>query len=59
MEKEKYPEWYVDVKSISPNWITENFLDFMNLKLEDCKWKNITSIGFLRWIWLKIEQMWR
>ena len=50
MEKEKYPEWYVDVKSISPNWITENFLDFMNLKLEDCKWKNITSIGWGFWI---------
>ena len=50
MEKENYPEWYVDVKSISPNWITENFLDFMNLKLEDCKWKNITSIGWGFWI---------
>ena len=50
MEKEKYPEWYVDVKSINPNWITENFLDFMNLKLEDCKWKNITSIGWGFWI---------
>ena len=50
MEREKYPEWYVDVKSISPNWITDNFLDFMNLKLEDCKWKNITSIGWGFWI---------
>ena len=50
MEKENYPEWYVDVKSISPNWITDNFLDFMNLKLEDCKWKNITSIGWGFWI---------
>lgn len=50
MEREKYPEWYVDVKSISPNWITENFLDFMNLKLEDCKWKNISSIGW--WFWI-------
>ena len=50
MEKEKYPEWYVDVKSISPNRITENFLDFMNLKLEDCKGKNITSIGWGFWI---------
>ena len=50
MEKEKYPEWYVDVKSISPNWVTDNFLDFMNLKLEDCKWKNITSIGW--WFWI-------
>ena len=50
MENEKYPEWYVDVKNISPNWITENFLDFMNLKLEDCKWKNITSIGWGFWI---------
>ena len=50
MEKEKYPEWYVDVKSISPNWITENFLDFMKLKLEDCKGKNITSIGWGFWI---------
>ena len=50
MNKEKYPEWYVEVKSISPNWITENFLDFMNLKLEDCKWKNITSIGWGFWI---------
>ena len=50
MEKENYPEWYVDVKSISPNWITENFLDFMELKLEDCKGKNITSIGWGFWI---------
>ena len=40
MNKEIYPESYVDVKSISPNWVTDNFLDFMNLKLEDCKWKN-------------------
>ena len=53
MEKEKYPEWYGDVKSISPNWITENFLDFMDLKLEDCKWKNITSIGW----WFGIFEM--
>ena len=45
MEKKKYPEWYVDVKSICPNWDTQNFLDFMDLKLEDCKGKNITSIG--------------
>lgn len=50
MNKEVYPEWYVDVKSISPNWITENFLDFMNLRLEDCKGKNITSIGW--WFWI-------
>ena len=53
MEKEKYPEWYVDVKSISPNRITENFLDFMELKLEDCKGKNITSIGW----WFGIFEM--
>ena len=46
MNKEVYPESYVDVKSISPNWVTDNFLDFMNLKLEDCKWKNITSVGW-------------
>ena len=46
MSKEVYPEWYIDVKSICPNRDTQNFLDFMNLKLEDCKWKNITSIGW-------------
>ena len=50
MNKEVYPEWYVDVKSICPNWDTQNFLDFMDLKLEDCKWKNITSIGWGFWI---------
>ena len=53
MEKEKYPEWYVDVKNISPNRITENFLDFMELKLGDCKGKNITSIGW----WFGIFEM--
>lgn len=41
---------YVDVKSICPNWVTDNFLAFMNLRLEDCKWKNITSIGW--WFWI-------
>lgn len=50
MEKEKYPEWYVDVKSISPNRITDNFLDFMNLSLEDLKGEKITSIGW--WFWI-------
>lgn len=45
MDKEVYSEWYVDVKSLSPNWVTENFLSFMDLELEDCKDKNITSIG--------------
>ena len=45
-----YPEWYVDVKSISPNWITDNFLDFMNLSLEDLKGEKITSIGW--WFWI-------
>lgn len=50
---EKYPESYVDVKSICPNRDTPNFLDFMNLKLEDCKGKNITSIGW----WFGIFEM--
>ncbi len=50
MNIEKYPEWYVDVKSICPNRITENFLDFMKLKLEDLKGKSITSIGW--WFWI-------
>ncbi len=50
MEREKYPEWYVDVKSISPNWITDNFLDFMDLNAEKLKGKNITSIGW--WFWI-------
>jgi len=50
MNKEVYPEWYVDVKSICPNWGTSNFLDFMELDLEDCKWKNIASIGW--WFWI-------
>ena len=45
MEKERHPEWYVDVKNICPNWVTDNFLDFMNLNLEDLNGKNITSIG--------------
>ena len=53
MEKEKYPEWYVDVKNICPNRITQNFLDFMDLKLEDCKGKNIASIGW----WFGIFEM--
>ena len=53
MEKEKYPEWYVDVKSICPNWDTSDFLKFMDLKLEDCKGKNITSIGW----WFGIFEM--
>lgn len=50
MREEVYPESYVDVKSICPNWITDNFLDFMKLKLEDLKWKSITSIGW--WLWV-------
>ncbi len=53
MDMEKYPEWYVDVKNICPNWITENFLDFMDLKLVDLKGKNITSIGW----WFGIFEM--
>ena len=53
MENEKYPEWYVDVKNICPNWITDNFLDFMDLKLENLKGKNITSIGW----WFGIFEM--
>lgn len=59
MNKEVYPEWYVDVKSICPNWDTQNFLDFMNLKLEDCKWKNITSIGWGFWIFeMDVAKAW-
>ena len=53
MEKEKYPQWYVDVKSICPNWDTPNFLDFMDLKSEDCKGKKITSIGW----WFGVFEM--
>jgi len=53
MSKENYPEWYVDVKNLSPNWVSKNFLDFMDLKLEDCKGKNITSIGW----WFGIFEM--
>ncbi len=53
MDKEKFPEWYVNVKSLSPNWITENFLSFMWLKLEDCIGKSITSI----WWWFGIFEM--
>jgi len=45
MEKENYLSSYVDVKNICPNWVTDNYLDFMDLKLEDLKDKNITSIG--------------
>ena len=45
MNKEVYPEAYVDVKSLNPNRITENFLDFMSLNVEELKGKNITSIG--------------
>ena len=59
MNKEVYPEWYVDVKSICPNWDTQNFLDFMNLKLEDCKWKSITSIGWGFWIFeMDVAKAW-
>ena len=50
MNKEKYPESYVDVKSVNPNWITDNFLDFMDLNAEKLKGKNITSIGW--WFWI-------
>lgn len=50
MREEVYPEWYVDVKNISPNRVTENFLDFMGLRLEDLKDKSITSIGW--WFWI-------
>ena len=50
MNKEVYPESYINVKSICPNWITDNFLDFMNLKLEELNGKNITSIGW--WFWI-------
>ena len=50
MNKENYSESYVNVKSICPNWITDNFLDFMDLNLEDLKDKNITSIGW--WFWI-------
>lgn len=50
MNKEKYPESYVNVKSICPNWDTSDFLGFMNLKLEDCTWKNIASIWWGFWI---------
>ena len=50
MNKEVYPEAYVDVKSVNPNWITDNFLDFMDLNAEKLKGKNITSIGW--WFWI-------
>ena len=53
MEKENYPEWYVDAKSICPNWDTSDFLKFMDLELEDCTGKNITSI----WWWFGIFEM--
>lgn len=53
MNNEIYPNSYVDVKSICPNWITDNFLDFMELKSEDLKDKNITSI----WGWFWIFEM--
>ena len=45
MNREVYPESYVDVKSVNPNWISDNFLDFMDLNVEKLKGKNITSIG--------------
>ena len=50
METINYPDWYVEVKNICPNRLTEDFLDFMETSLEDCKWKNITSIG--GWFWI-------
>ena len=50
MSKEVYPEWYVDVKSICPNWVTDNILEFLDLKLEDFRWKKVTSIGW--WFWI-------
>ena len=45
MNKEVYPELYVDVKNVNPNWITDNFFFFMDLNAEKLKGKNITSIG--------------
>ena len=53
MDKESFSESYVSVKNVCPNWVTDNFLEFMKLTLEDCKWKNITSIGW----WLGIFEM--
>ena len=53
MDKELFPEWYVDVKNLSPNWVTKNFLDFMNLKVEDLKGRNVASI----WWWLGIFEI--
>lgn len=50
MDKETFQKSYVNVKSICPNWVTDNFLNFMDLKLEDLKDKNITSIGW--WFWI-------
>lgn len=50
MNRESYPESYVSVKNICPNWVTNNFLEFMDLKLEDLKGKNITSVGW--WFWI-------
>jgi hypothetical protein len=37
MDKESFSESYVSVKNVCPNWVTDNFLEFMKLTLEDCK----------------------
>ena len=50
MSKESYPKWYVEVPNLNPNWITENFLDFMNINLTDLVGKNVTSIWW--WFWV-------
>jgi len=50
MANERYPEWYADVKSISPNWVSKNFFDFMDLLPEGCKGKNVVSIWWGFWM---------
>lgn len=52
-------EWYVESKNVSPNRVTENFLDFMDMNIEDCKWRKITSIGWWFWIFeVDIAKIW-
>lgn len=47
-------ESYQDVKNVCPNLVAGDFLEFMELSLEECAWKNIASIGGGFWM-LEIE----
>ena len=41
---------FADIKSISPNLITQDYLNLMWLNISDLEWKSIASIGW--WFWI-------